>query len=148
MTNESMAMLLYLVAAIFFILALRGLSSPHTARSGNMFGIVGMGLAIITTLTVGQNLIPMLIAIPIILGASIGILAAKKVQMTKMPELVALMHSFVGLAAVLIALAAVLNAAESHSTVQRFELFLGAFIGAITFSASVVAFGNLCLWWL
>ena len=143
MTNESMAMLLYLVAAIFFILALRGLSSPHTARSGNMFGIVGMGLAIITTLTVGQNLIPMLIAIPIILGASIGILAAKKVQMTKMPELVALMHSFVGLAAVLIALAAVLNAAESHSTVQRFELFLGAFIGAITFSASVVAFGKL-----
>jgi NAD(P) transhydrogenase subunit beta len=90
MTNESMAMLLYLVAAIFFILALRGLSSPHTARSGNMFGIVGMGLAIITTLTVGQNLIPMLIAIPIILGASIGILPAKKVQMTKMPELVAL----------------------------------------------------------
>ena len=91
MTNQSMAMLLYLVAAIFFILALRGLSSPHTARNGNMFGIVGMGLAIITTLTVGQNLIPMLIAIPIILGASIGIFAAKKVQMTKMPELVALM---------------------------------------------------------
>ena len=143
MNNQPMAMLLYLIAAIFFILALRGLSSPNTARSGNMFGMIGMGLAVITTLWVGQNLIPILIAIPIILGAGIGVLAAKKVQMTKMPELVALMHSFVGLAAVLIALAAVLNSSESHSTVQRFELFIGAFIGAITFSASVVAFGKL-----
>ena len=143
MNNQPMAMLLYLIAAIFFILALRGLSSPNTARSGNMFGMIGMGLAVITTLWVGQNLIPILIAIPIILGAGIGVLAAKKVQMTKMPELVALMHSFVGLAAVLIALAAVLYSSDSHSTVQRFELFIGAFIGAITFSASVVAFGKL-----
>ena len=73
----------------------------------------------------------------------IGIFAAKTVQMTKMPELVALMHSFVGLAAVLIAIAAVLNSGEIHSAVQRFELFIGAFIGAITFTASVIAFGKL-----
>ena len=102
MINQPMAMLFYLIAAIFFILALRGLSSPQTSRSGNMFGMVGMGIAILTTLWVGQNMIPMLIAIPITLGAGIGIFVARKVQMTKMPELVALMHSFVGLAAVLI----------------------------------------------
>ena len=95
MINQPMAMLFYLIAAIFFILALRGLSSPQTSRSGNMFGMVGMGIAILTTLWVGQNMIPMLIAIPIILGAGIGIFVARKVQMTKMPELVALMHSFV-----------------------------------------------------
>jgi NAD(P) transhydrogenase subunit beta len=143
MINQPMAMLFYLIAAIFFILALRGLSSPQTSRSGNMFGMVGMGIAILTTLWVGQNMIPMLIAIPITLGAGIGIFVARKVQMTKMPELVALMHSFVGLAAVLIALAAVLNVSIEYTTVQRFELFIGAFIGAITFSASVVAFGKL-----
>ena len=80
---------------------------------------------------------------PLISGAFIGIYVAKKVEMTKMPELVALMHSFVGLAAVLIATAAVLNVSEVHSVVQRFELFIGAFIGAITFSASVIAFGKL-----
>ena len=81
--------------------------------------------------------------VPLVLGACIGIFVAKKVEMTKMPELVALMHSFVGLAAVLIAIAAVLNTGETHSAVQRFELFIGAFIGAITFTASVIAFGKL-----
>ncbi len=143
MSNTPIAMLLYLVSAILFILALRGLSSPNSARSGNLFGIIGMALAIVTTLWIGENLIPTLIILPIILGAIIGVYAARKVQMTKMPELVALMHSFVGLAAVLIALAAVLNSSVAYSTVQRFELFLGAFIGAITFSASVIAFGKL-----
>lgn len=143
MISESMAMLFYLVSAIFFIMALRGLSSPNSARSGNMYGMFGMAIAIFTTLWVGDGLIPRLIFLPLILGAFIGIVAAKKVQMTKMPELVALMHSFVGLAAVLIALAAVLNPTESYTTVQRFELFIGAFIGAITFSASVIAFGKL-----
>ncbi len=143
MSNLPIAMLLYLVSAILFILALRGLSSPNSARSGNLFGIIGMALAIVTTLWIGENLIPTLIILPIILGAIIGVYAARKVQMTKMPELVALMHSFVGLAAVLIALAAVLNSSVAYSTVQRFELFLGAFIGAITFSASVIAFGKL-----
>jgi len=102
-----------------------------------------MVIAVGATLWVGQDLINLFIIIPLILGASIGIYAAKTVQMTKMPELVALMHSFVGLAAVLIAIAAVLNSAEIHSIVQRFELFIGAFIGAITFTASVIAFGKL-----
>ena len=143
MTAHALSMLAYLVAAIFFILALKGLSSPTSARQGNLFGMIGMVIAVGATLWVGQDLINLFIIIPLILGALIGIYAAKTVQMTKMPELVALMHSFVGLAAVLIAIAAVLNSAEIHSIVQRFELFIGAFIGAITFTASVIAFGKL-----
>ena len=143
MTTESISMLSYLIAAIFFILALRGLSSPISARAGNLYGIVGMTVAITTTLWMGSQLVLLLIFIPLLLGGTIGIYAAKKVEMTKMPELVALMHSFVGLAAVLIASAAVLNTSEMHSIVQRFELFIGAFIGAITFTASVIAFGKL-----
>ena len=143
MTEQALSMLAYLVAAIFFILALKGLSSPTSARQGNLFGMIGMAIAVGTTLWVGQHLITLFIIVPLVLGACIGIFVAKTVQMTKMPELVALMHSFVGLAAVLIAIAAVLNSAEAHSTVQRFELFIGAFIGAITFTASVIAFGKL-----
>ena len=143
MTDQALSMLAYLIAAIFFILALKGLSSPTSARRGNLFGMIGMVVAVSATLWVGQELINIFIIIPLILGALIGIFAAKTVQMTKMPELVALMHSFVGLAAVLIAIAAVLNEAEIHSIVQRFELFIGAFIGAITFTASVIAFGKL-----
>ena len=143
MTDQALSMLAYLIAAIFFILALKGLSSPTSARQGNLFGMIGMAIAVGATLLVGKDLINMFIFFPLILGACIGIYAAKTVQMTKMPELVALMHSFVGLAAVLIAIAAVLNPEEMHSTTQRFELFIGAFIGAITFTASVIAFGKL-----
>ena len=143
MTEQSFSIIAYLVAAIFFILALKGLSSPTSARQGNLFGMIGMAIAVITTLIIGENLIALMILLPIALGGAIGFVAAKKVQMTKMPELVALMHSFVGLAAVLIALAAVLNPIEVHTTAQRIELFIGAFIGAITFTASVIAFGKL-----
>jgi NAD(P) transhydrogenase subunit beta len=143
MTDQAFSTLAYLVAAIFFILALRGLSSPMSARQGNLFGMVGMAIAIGVTLWVEKNLVLLFIFVPLVLGGSIGIYAAKTIQMTKMPELVALMHSFVGLAAVLIAAAAVLNIAETHSSTQRFELFIGAFIGAITFTASVIAFGKL-----
>jgi len=143
MSAQTLSMSAYLVSAIFFILALKGLSSPTSARQGNLFGMIGMAIAVGATLWVGQHLITLFISVPLVLGACIGIFVAKKVQMTKMPELVALMHSFVGLAAVLIAIAAVLNSGETHSAVQRFELFIGAFIGAITFTASVIAFGKL-----
>ena len=143
MTNLALSNLAYLLAAVFFILALRGLSSPTSSRIGNLFGMIGMSIAVAATFLIGENLNLLLIFIPLLLGGGIGIYAAKTVQMTKMPELVALMHSFVGLAAVLIGLAAVFNIFESHSTVQRFELFIGAFIGAITFTASIVAFGKL-----
>lgn len=125
------------------ILALRGLSSPVTSRRGNYFGMLGMAIAIITTFVMNQAFVFWLIGVAIILGGLIGLIVAKKVHMTKMPELVALMHSFVGLAAMLIAFASIFNLSNEHSTTQRVELFLGSFIGAITFTASLVAFGKL-----
>ena len=143
MTVQVLSMTAYLVSAIFFILALKGLSSPTSARQGNLFGMIGMAIAVGATLWAGQQLITLFIVLPLVFGGCIGVYVAKTVQMTKMPELVALMHSFVGLAAVLIAIAAVMNSGEAHSVVQRFELFIGAFIGAITFTASVIAFGKL-----
>jgi len=143
MMNPNFIAAAYLVSAVLFILSLKGLSSPNSALRGNNYGMAGMALAVVTTFFVGHNLILPLIFAAIALGAIVGITAAKKVQMTNMPELVALMHSFVGLSAVLIAIAAVFNGAESHTSVQRMELFIGAFIGAITFTASVIAFGKL-----
>lgn len=141
--NPNFTTAAYLISAVLFIFSLKGLASPTSARLGNALGMVGMAIAVATTFFVGHNLIFSLIAGAIVLGAIVGTLAAKRVQMTKMPELVALMHSFVGLSAVLIAIAAVFNLAENHTSVQRIELFIGAFIGAITFTASVVAFGKL-----
>lgn len=142
-SNEVLTTAAYLISAIFFIFSLKGLSSPNTAARGNVFGMIGMTLAVITTLFVGHNLLLSAIFSAIALGAVVGVVIAKRVQMTSMPELVALMHSFVGLSAVLIAIAAVFNIAEVHTATQRLELFIGAFIGAITFTASVVAFGKL-----
>ncbi len=141
--NPNFTSAAYLISAVLFIFSLKGLASPTSARLGNTLGMVGMAIAVITTFFVGHNLIMPLIIGAIVLGAIVGTLAAKRVQMTKMPELVALMHSFVGLSAVLIAIAAVFNTVESHTSVQRIELFIGAFIGAITFTASVIAFGKL-----
>jgi len=134
----------YLVSSVLFILALKGLSSPTTSRQGNVYGMVGMALAVVTTFLI-PSFKPFywLIGGAIIAGAIIGSIAAQRVQMTKMPELVALMHSFVGLSAVLIAIAAVFNPAQAHSGAQKIELFIGAFIGAITFTASIIAFGKL-----
>ena len=134
----------YLVSSVLFILALKGLSSPTTSRQGNTYGMIGMALAVITTLLIPSfKPVYWLIGVVIVAGAIIGSIAAKRVQMTKMPELVALMHSFVGLSAVLIAIAAVFNPAQEHSGAQKIELFIGAFIGAITFTASIIAFGKL-----
>ena len=141
--NPNFTSAAYLISAVLFIFSLKGLASPTSARLGNTLGMVGMAIAVITTLFVGNHLVFSLIGAAVVLGAIVGTLVAKRVQMTKMPELVALMHSFVGLSAVLIAIAAVFNSAENHTSVQRLELFIGAFIGAITFTASVVAFGKL-----
>lgn len=138
--------LLYLVASVLFILALKGLSHPDTARRGNVFGIAGMLIAVLTTLALTRNVTLILVAIAI--GGAIGALVARRVQMTQMPELVAAMHSLVGLAAVLIAIAVVNNPAAFNIPVpmprgNRLELFIGTFVGAITFSGSVIAFGKL-----
>jgi NAD(P) transhydrogenase subunit beta len=134
---------LYLISAILIILALRGLSSPQSSRRGNYYGMIGMTIAVMTTLSMNLDYIFWLIAISVFAGGAIGLVIAKKVHMTKMPELVALMHSFVGLSAMLIAFASIYNFTNTYSTTQRVELFLGSFIGAITFTASIVAFGKL-----
>jgi NAD(P) transhydrogenase subunit beta len=133
----------YLIASVFFILALKGLSSPLTARRGNLFGIVGMAIAVGTTLTITKNWVLILVCIAI--GGAIGAVVARRVQMTAMPELVAFMHSLVGLAAVFIAIAAVNNPASFGLPAvlpmgSKLELFLGTFIGAMTWSGSVIAF--------
>ena len=142
----------YLVSAVLFILALRGLSHPATSRQGNLFGMVGMGIAIVASLLhhgmSSGGLLLILVAIAI--GGAAGTLVAQRIQMTALPQLVAAFHSLVGLAAVFVA-AAALNAPESFGigvpgdihTQSKIEMSLGLAIGAITFSGSLVAFGKL-----
>ena len=150
---------LYLIASICFIQALKGLSHPTTSRRGNLFGMLGMGLAILTTVGLIYKLGAELatagigyVIVGLLVGGTAGSIMAKRVEMTKMPELVAFMHSMIGLAAVFIAIAAVVEPQSLGIVKQlgdaipagnRLELFLGAAIGAITFSGSVIAFGKL-----
>ncbi|UXY17006.1 NAD(P)(+) transhydrogenase (Re/Si-specific) subunit beta [Chitiniphilus purpureus] len=140
---QNLYALAYLASAVLFILALRGLASPASARRGNLYGMSGMGIAVATTLFVAPGPVLWLIGLAVAAGAAVGAWRARTVAMTAMPELVAAMHSLVGLAAVLIAVAAIEHAGVSHSLIQKVELFLGAAIGAITFTASVVAWGKL-----
>ena len=133
----------YLIGAVLFVLTLRGLSSPKTAIRGNRFGMMAMAIAIVTTFFLAPAPVFLLIIGAKVLGAVVGTWKARTVAMTQMPETVALMHSLVGLSAVAIALASVLHTGVQHDTVGRFELFVGCFIGAITFSASMFAFGKL-----
>jgi len=148
--TANLAALLYLVASICFIMALRGLSSPETARGGNIFGIVGMVIAIGTTLASPGVLSYGVIAAGIVIGGTIGTFIALKIQMTALPQLVAAFHSLVGLAAVCVATAAFYapaaygigqpGAIEAHSLI---EMSLGTAIGAITFTGSIIAWGKL-----
>src|SRR5881296_3210040 len=145
MTANQLA-LWYLVASVLFILALKGLSSPVSARRGNLLGMIGMAIAVLVTLAITKNLAPILVAG--VIGAMIGAIVARRVQMTQMPELVAAMHSLVGMAAVLIAVAAVdhpsaFGVPDPLPRGNKLELFIGTFVGAITFSGSVIAFGKL-----
>jgi NAD(P) transhydrogenase subunit beta len=138
--------LAYLLASVLFILSLRGLSHPLSARRGNLFGMIGMAIAIVTTLAISGRIDLALGALAV--GAVIGLVISRRVQMTQMPELVAAMHSLVGLAAVLIAFAVIDDPAAFNIGVpiprgNRLELFIGTFIGAITFSGSIIAFGKL-----
>ena len=140
----------YLVSAVCFILAIRGLSSPESSRAGNMFGIAGMFVAVITTLSLDIIQSYWLIIIAILIGGSIGTFIARKIQMTALPQLVAAFHSLVGLAAVLVA-AAAYYAPEEYGIGVRgdisigslIEMSIGTAIGAITFTGSVIAFGKL-----
>ncbi len=141
--------LAYLVAAVLFILTLKGLSSPISSRRGNMFGMTGMAIAVLTTLSLTHNVTYILLAIAV--GGTIGAIVARRIEMTAMPELVAAMHSLVGLAAVLVAMAAFNNPVaygialpgEPLHSSNRIELFIGTFVGAITFTGSIIAFGKL-----
>ncbi len=151
MLSPNMVALAYLAASVLLILALKGLSSPETARRGNLLGMVGMALAIAVTLQLDVVHNYGWIIAAFVVGGVIGGIGAKRISMTAMPQLVAFMHSLVGLSAVLIAISAMLNpagygiadAAGGLPTGNRIELFLGSFIGMITFSASLVAFGKL-----
>ncbi|HAD16763.1 MAG TPA: NAD synthetase, partial [Erythrobacter sp.] len=162
--------LAYLISGVFFILALRGLSSPATSRTGNRFGMVGMLIAVVTTLVThvpGSTIVvyddgptqtwfeldwatTSQILIAIAIGAAIGLVTARRIAMTAMPELVAAFHSLVGLAAVLVGWAAYLNPGAfglltdtGIAAVSKVEMGLGIAIGAITFSGSVIAFAKL-----
>ncbi|MBA17406.1 MAG: NAD synthetase [Sphingomonas sp.] len=140
--------LAYLVAGICFILALRGLSSPETSRRGNRLGMIGMAIAIVTTLVTHEMASPIELAAAIGIGGAVGWMTARRIAMTAMPQLVAAFHSLVGLAAVLVACAAFLNPGAfgivgedgAIFAVSRVEMGLGVAIGAITFSGSVIAF--------
>ncbi|MDY0308661.1 MAG: NAD(P)(+) transhydrogenase (Re/Si-specific) subunit beta [Castellaniella sp.] len=159
MISANLVTLLYLVASVCFIQALKGLSHPTTSRRGNVFGMVGMAIAILTTaaliVTLARDGATATglgrVILGLLIGGAIGTVLARKVQMTKMPELIAFMHSMIGLAAVAIAIAVI---AEPHAfgiaadgapipVGNRLELFIGTFVGAITFSGSVIAFGKL-----
>lgn len=157
--SMNLVTLLYLIASVCFIQALKGLSHPTTSRWGNLFGMAGMAIAALTTVALifklGSELAVTGLAwvmLGLLLGGSAGAVMAKRVEMTKMPELVAFMHSMIGLAAVFIAVAAVVEPqslgivallGDPIPTGNRLELFLGAAIGALTFSGSVIAFGKL-----
>ena len=139
---------LYIVSAVLFILTLGGLSNQETSRRGNQYGIAAMIIAIVATILgpqVSGNYVTLLILI--LLGGSLGLILSKKVKMTEMPELVAILHSLVGLAAVLVGLVNFINPITVYvgieQTIHYIEIYLGIFIGMVTFSGSIVAFGKL-----
>ncbi|MBP9593291.1 MAG: NAD(P)(+) transhydrogenase (Re/Si-specific) subunit beta, partial [Steroidobacteraceae bacterium] len=147
--SANLAAVAYIGATILFILSLGGLSNPETSRRGNLFGIVGMTIAVLATVfgpRVTAAGIPWIVG-ALVVGGSVGLYAARTVQMTQMPELVAIMHSLVGLAACLVGFASyvdtsiVLTGAEK--TIHEVEIYIGILIGAVTFSGSVIAWGKL-----
>jgi NAD(P) transhydrogenase subunit beta len=147
--TASLATVAYIGATILFILSLGGLSHPETARRGNLFGIIGMTIAVLATVLgprVTAGGIPWIVG-ALIVGGAIGLYAAKKVQMTQMPELVALMHSLVGLAACLVGFASYVDTSIQYTgaekAIHEVEIYIGILIGAVTFSGSVIAFGKL-----
>jgi NAD(P) transhydrogenase subunit beta len=147
--NEGIIQVSYIIATILFILALGGLSNQETARRGNWYGITGMAIALVATILgdVTQNYQYLIVAL--LVGGTVGIIAARRVQMTQMPELVAILHSLVGIAAVAVGFANFMDPDRlSHYigvelTIHDVETYLGILIGAVTFSGSVIAFGKL-----
>jgi H+-translocating NAD(P) transhydrogenase subunit beta len=148
--NASLATVSYIGSTILFILSLGGLSNPETARRGNVLGMIGMAVAVLATVfgpRVTAGGYAWIIA-ALVIGGAIGLFAAKKVQMTQMPELVALMHSLVGLAACLVGFASYVDtstvfATPAEKSIHEMEIYVGILIGAVTFSGSIIAFGKL-----
>jgi NAD(P) transhydrogenase subunit beta len=144
--NPGIVTVSYIGATILFILALGGLSNPDTARRGNIYGIIGMFIALVATIAGITANIAILVG-GLVIGGSIGLILAKRVQMTEMPELVAILHSLVGMAAVLVGFANFMDPISHFAgvelTIHDIETYLGILIGAITFSGSVIAFGKL-----
>ncbi|MCW5594501.1 MAG: Re/Si-specific NAD(P)(+) transhydrogenase subunit beta [Rhodocyclaceae bacterium] len=147
--SQSLTTVAYLGATILFILSLGGLSNPESSRRGNLYGIVGMAIAVLATVfgpRVSAAGIPWIVA-AMVVGGSIGLYAARAVKMTQMPELVAIMHSLVGLAACLVGFASYIDTSIALSgaekTIHEIEIYVGILIGAVTFSGSVIAFGKL-----
>jgi len=151
--TQGLVTISYLAACILFILSLGGLSSPETARRGNLYGMVGMAIAILATIFSGSVTTYGVLILAMLIGGSIGAFAAAKVKMTEMPELVAMLHSFVGMAAVLVGFVSFMDPAAAsggahefmgvEKTIHEVEIYLGVLIGAVTFSGSVIAFGKL-----
>jgi NAD(P) transhydrogenase subunit beta len=147
--TASLATVAYIGATILFILSLGGLSNPETARRGNLFGMLGMGIAVVATI-LGPRVtaagVPYIVG-ALVVGGAIGLYAAKKVQMTQMPELVALMHSLVGLAACLVGFSSYVDTSVAYAgaekVIHEVEIYIGILIGAVTFSGSLIAFGKL-----
>jgi NAD(P) transhydrogenase subunit beta len=147
--SANLSSIAYIGATILFILSLGGLSNPETARRGNLYGIVGMTIAVLATVfgpRVTMAGIPWIVG-AMAVGGSIGLVAARRVQMTQMPELVALMHSLVGLAACLVGFASYIDTsiqfAGAEKAIHELEIYVGIYIGAVTFSGSIIAFGKL-----
>ncbi len=145
--SHSLVTMSYIVAAILFILSLSGLSNQETARKGNYYGMLGMAIAIIATTFSGSVTVYNILVAALLVGGAIGARAALKVEMTQMPELVAIMHSLVGMAAVLVGYANFMDSTITISgvekTIHEIEIYIGILIGAVTFSGSVIAFGKL-----
>src|SRR5512137_1881397 len=147
--SATLATASYIGATILFILSLGGLSNPEPSRRGNLYGMIGMTIAVLATVF-GPRVTPA--GIPWIVGAmvaggAVGLYAAKVVKMTQMPELVALMHSLVGLAACLVGFASYIDTSAplsgAEKTIHELEIYIGILIGAVTFSGSLIAFGKL-----
>ncbi|MGL5566467.1 MAG: Re/Si-specific NAD(P)(+) transhydrogenase subunit beta, partial [Plesiomonas sp.] len=144
--SEGLVQAAYIVAAVLFIMSLAGLSKHETAKAGNWYGITGMAIALVATILGPHSAGVAWILLAMIIGGAIGIRLAQRVEMTEMPELVAVLHSFVGLAAVLVGFNSYFDHGATEGVLLNIhltEVFLGIFIGAVTFTGSIVAFGKL-----
>src|ERR1043165_7923418 len=144
---ETLVTVAYLGAGLLFIFSLAGLSAQDSARRGNLFGMIGMAMAVAVTAFGPRVESYTVLTVALVVGGAIGALMASRVEMTSMPQLVAILHSFVGLSAVLVGIATAINPTEvlsgGEARIHEVEIFLGVFVGSVTFTGSVIAYGKL-----